>query len=104
LFLVASFGALAVLVYGVPQAELSQPLICWADMLFLQRLLFRYAFYPHFTLAQWCYHINDPEVHNQGYLFIVFLILSRAILLLVVALFINNLSGHPQRHYPRYWL
>ncbi|MFT7455202.1 MAG: hypothetical protein ACI892_000339, partial [Marinobacter maritimus] len=58
LFLVASFGALAVLVYGVPQAELSQPLICWADMLFLQRLLFRYAFYPHFTLAQWCYHIN----------------------------------------------
>jgi CBS-domain-containing membrane protein len=48
--------------------------------------------------------IGDPEVQSQGYLFIVFPILSSAIILLVVALFINDLSGHPQRHYPRYWL
>lgn len=131
LFLVASFGASAVLLYGAPQAELSQPrnllgghiisaaigvtiykylpfdvtlLAALAVSLSIFAMQFTRTLHPPGGATALIAVIGDPEVHNQGYLFIFFPILSSAIILLVVALFINNLSGHPQRHYPRHWL
>jgi CBS-domain-containing membrane protein len=40
----------------------------------------------------------------MGYMFVVSPIGLGAIILLLVALVINNLSNNPKRHYPQYWL
>lgn len=130
LFLVASFGASAVLLYGAPQAELSQPRNLLGGQIISAAIgVSIYKYFPFdvtllaalaVSLSILCMHltrtlhppggataliavIGDAEVHDQGYFFIVFPILGSAIILLVVALFINNLSANPQRYYPRYW-
>jgi len=130
-FLVAAFGASAVLLYGARQAELSQPrnllgghvisaaigvslykyfpfdvtlLAALAVSLSILGMHFTRTLHPPGGATALIAVIGGAEVHNQGYLFIVFPILSCVIILLIVALFINNLSANPQRHYPRYWL
>ena len=47
--------------------------------------------------------IGSDRIHALGYHYIFFPILCGAIVLLMVALIINNLSTNPQRHYPVYW-
>jgi CBS-domain-containing membrane protein len=131
LFLVASFGASAVLVYGTPQAELAQPRNLLGGHIISAAIgVSIYKYFPFdvtllaalaVSLSIFAMHltrtlhppggataliavIGGAEVHNQGYLFIVFPILSSMIIMLFLALFINNLSANPERHYPRYWL
>lgn len=131
LFLVASFGASAVLIYGTPQAELSQPrnLIgghilsaaigvtiykyCSFDVTLLGALAvslsilamhFTRTLHPPGGATALIAVIGGAEVQDTGYLFVVFPIFAGTLILLIVALFINNLSGNPKRHYPRYWL
>ncbi|HEY5715794.1 MAG TPA: HPP family protein [Psychromonas sp.] len=130
IFLVASFGASAVLIYGAPQAELSQPrnllgghIISAAigvtvykylplDISLLGALAVSFSIlamhltrtlHPPGGATALIAVTGGPEIHKAGYLFVVFPIFAGAMLLLIVALFINNLSGNLKRHYPKYW-
>ena len=127
----ASFGASAVLIYGVPQAELSQPRNLLGGHLISALIgVTVYKFLPFevsllcalaVSLSIFAMHLTrtlhppggataliavtgGAEIHDAGYLFVVFPIFTGSLLLLLVALFINNLSGDLKRHYPKYWL
>jgi CBS domain-containing membrane protein len=132
LFLIGSFGASAVLTYGAPLAEFSQPrnLILGHGISALVGVTV-YKFMPpidgvallsaaavslsilamHMTR---CLHppggataliavIGSDKVHNLGYAYALYPVLLGAIILLIVALLVNNLSSNPKRHYPTYW-
>jgi CBS-domain-containing membrane protein len=47
---------------------------------------------------------GGAEIHHAGYIFVVFSILGGTLRLLIVALFINNLSGNLKLHYPKHWI
>ena len=48
--------------------------------------------------------ISSKEVHHLGYIYVLYPITSGALILLMVALVVNNLSNNTKRHYPKYWL
>lgn len=131
LFLVGSFGASAVLIYGAPQAEFSQPRnLLGGHILSAIIGVSVYKFFPldvallgalavslsivamHFTrtlhppggATALIAVIGSSEVQSTGYLFVLSPIATGATILLLVALFVNNLSSNPKRHYPRYWI
>jgi len=131
LFLVGSFGASAVLVYGAPQAEFSQPrnlmgghILCALTGITVYKYLpfnvellgaiavsvsvvimhFTRTLHPPGGATALIAVIGSAEVHEMGYLFVVYPIASGALILLLVALVVNNLSSDPKRHYPRCWL
>lgn len=130
LFLVGSFGASAVLIYAAPQAEFSQPrnllvghiisgligvsvykylaldvalLAALAVSLSIVAMHFTRSLHPPGGATALIPIIGSPKVHNDGYLFVISPIMISALILLVVALVINNLSSNHDRHYPRYW-
>lgn len=130
LFLVGSFGATAVLLYGAPQAEFSQPrnlvgghifsaVIGVAVNKYLQcdvALLGALAVSLSIVIMHYTRTLHPPggataliavigtsEIHSTGFLYVLSPIGTGAVIMLVVALVINNLSGNPKRHYPRYW-
>ena len=119
---VASFGASAVLIYGVPDAPLSQP----------RNVIFGHTFsavagvaiFMTFGLTWWSPALGTAlalvamlltkTTHPPGGATALFAVLSKAhpsyiltpimvgaVILVVVGLLVNNLS--PNRHYPRYW-
>ena len=130
-FLIGSFGASAVLVYGAPLAEFSQPrnlvgghvvsaivgvtvfMLIGADTLWAGPLAVSLAIVAmHFTRT-----LHPPggataliaitggnKVHSLGYTYVISPVLVGSLLLLLVALLVNNLSTNPKRHYPVYWL
>jgi CBS domain-containing membrane protein len=128
---VGSFGASAVLIYGAPQAEFSQPRNLLGghilsaiigvsvykylplDVALLGALAVSFSIVVmHFTrtlhppggATALIAVIGSAEVQNTGYLFVISPIGTGAIIMLIVALVINNLSSNPKRHYPKYWL
>ncbi len=130
LFLVGSFGASAVLIYAVPQSDLSQPrnligghiisaLIGISLFKFLQvdiTILAALAVSISIVVMHYTLTLHPPggataliavigsqEIHELGYMFVIYPIASGALILLFVALVVNNLSGNSKRHYPRYW-
>lgn len=46
--------------------------------------------------------LGGPVLHEIGYMFIVNTVLG-AVIMLVVAITINNLANYQSMHYPRYW-
>ncbi len=119
---VASFGASAVLIYGVPDAPLSQP----------RNVIFGHSFsavagvitFMMFGLTWWSPALGTAlalvvmlltkTTHPPGGATALFAVLSKAqpsyiltpimvgeIILVIVGLLVNNLS--PNRQYPRYW-
>jgi len=119
---VASFGASAVLIYGVPDAPLSQP----------RNVIFGHTFsaaagvvtFMMFGLTWWSPALGTAlalvvmlltkTTHPPGGATALFAVLSKAqpsyiltpimagaIILVVLGLLVNNLS--PNRQYPRYW-
>jgi CBS domain-containing membrane protein len=48
--------------------------------------------------------IGSSQIHQLGYMFVLSPIALGALVMLLIALFVNNLSNNPKRHYPRYWL
>ena len=131
IFLVGSFGASAVLIYGAPQAEFSQPrnllgghiisaligvsvfkflsldvalLGALAVSLSIVAMHFTGTLHPPGGATALIAVIGGAEVQNMGYFFVVSPIATGAIIMLVVALLVNNLSNDPKRHYPSYWL
>ncbi len=131
LFLVGSFGASAVLIYGAPQAEFSQPrnllgghiisalvgitvykyipldihlLSALAVSLSVVAMHYTSTLHPPGGATALIAVIGSDTVHGLGYLYIVSPIGIGALIMLLIALLINNLSSNPKRHYPRYWL
>jgi CBS domain-containing membrane protein len=130
IFLVGSFGASAVLIYGVPQAELSQPrnligghilsafigitiykyipleisvLSALAVSLSIVVMHFTRTLHPPGGATALIAVIGSSQVHELGYMFVMTPIASGAFILLVIALVVNNMSNNPTRHYPHYW-
>ena len=119
---VASFGASAVLIYGVPDAPLSQP----RNVIFGHTLsaMSGVATFMMFGLTWWSPALGTAlalvvmlltkTTHPPGGATALFAVLSKAhpsyiltpimvgaVILVIIGLLVNNLS--PNRHYPRYW-
>ena len=130
-FLVGSFGAGAVLLYASPQLGFSQPRNLLGGQVFSALVgVTVYTYFPFdisllaplaVSLAIVVMHltrtmhppggataliavIGSSKVHELGYLFVIFPILSSTLVMLIIALIINNISKNPNRHYPRYWI
>lgn len=128
LLLIGSFGATAVLLYGSPSAPFAQPryvigghVICalvgvsfykvLPDPLWLSSALTVSTAIVLMYLTRTTHPpgggtaliavAGSERVHELGYWFVVEPILLGVLLLLIVALVINNLS--PLRRYPNYW-
>ena len=132
LFLIGSFGASAVLVYGAPMAEFSQPrnlLIGHVVSAFVGVTIFQFISNDHYIPRACAFAvataialmhltrslhppggataliaiIGQQRIHQLGFWYVLSPVLTGAVILLIVALVINNLSANPQRHYPKYW-
>ncbi len=124
-FLIGSFGASSVLIYGVIQSPLAQPrnligghvlsafigvTVCklLPDIIWITAPL---AVSASIVLMQITKTLHPPggataliaiigseKIKNLGYTYIFFPVLSGTLILLLVALIFNNMT--PQRHYP----
>jgi CBS-domain-containing membrane protein len=47
--------------------------------------------------------VGGDHLRALGYWYLLFPVLTGSLILLAGALFVNNLSRNPQRHYPVYW-
>jgi len=132
IFLIGSFGASAVLTYGAPLAEFSQPrnlilghvisalvgvtvykfmpavdgialLAAAAVSLSILAMHLTCSLHPPGGATALIAVIGSDKVHNLGYAYTLYPVLAGALILLVVALLVNNLSSNPKRHYPTYW-
>jgi CBS-domain-containing membrane protein len=130
LFIVSAFGASAVLVYGAPMAEFSQPrnligghiisaLIgvlvfqvmgdyieiasALAVSLAIAAMHITRTLHPPGGAGALVAVIGGEQVHALGFNYVISPIFIGAVVLLVLALFVNNMSGNPNRHYPVYW-
>ncbi|HPQ94257.1 MAG: HPP family protein [Thiothrix sp.] len=128
LFLIGSFGATAVLLYGSPAAPFSQPghvlgghflsaLVgitvyrLLPDPLWLSAALAVSLAVPVMYLTHTTHPpggataliavIGGEPVHGLGYGYVLFPVMEGIFIMLFIALLINNLS--PQRRYPNYW-
>jgi CBS-domain-containing membrane protein len=128
-FLIGSFGASAVLVYSAVKSPLAQPrnlvgghvlsglvgVACYqlfgdtiwiaaamAVSLAIVSMLATKTLHPPGGATALIAVIGGAKVHNLGYLYAIVPAGSGAIILLIVALLVNNLSKN--RKYPEYWL
>lgn len=128
LFLIGSFGATAVLLYGSPSAPFSQPRyvigghvlsalvgvtvyqLLPAPVWLASALAVSFAIvlmylskttHPPGGATALIAVIGSDKVHALGYWYVIDPVLEGVLLLLMVALVINNLS--PLRRYPNYW-
>lgn len=132
-YVIGAFGAAAVLVYGAPMAEFSQPrnlvlgnvisaivgvvvarniganghLALPAAIAVSSSVLFMHlarAMHPPGGATALIAVAGGDAIRVLGYWYVLFPVLSGVLVLLVGALVVNNLSRHPHRHYPRYWI
>ncbi len=128
-FLIGSFGASAVLVYGAVKSPLAQPrnlvgghvlsgligVACYqlfgetvwiaaamAVSLAIVTMLVTKTLHPPGGATALIAVIGGTKVHDLGYFYAVVPAGSGAIILLIVALLVNNLAKN--RRYPEYWL
>lgn len=128
LFLVGSFGASAVLLYGLPKSPYAQPrnlilghvlsalvgVTCalmisthpaistaFAVSIALTLMHITNSVHPPGGATALIAVIGSDHIHEMGYWYVLTPIFSGAIIMLVVAVLINNLS--PDRRYPEYW-
>lgn len=130
LFLIGSFGASSVLIYGVINSPLAQPrnligghlisafIGVTAQLLFPQQPIIAAALAVSFSIVamQMTKTLHPPggataliavigsaKVKSLGYLYVLSPILTGVIILLLVALFFNNITNH--RSYPvnKHW-
>lgn len=130
IFLIGSFGASAVLVYGAPMAEFSQPrnlvgghtvsaLVGVAVFMLVKEpelasatavslaiiaMHFTRTLHPPGGATALIAIIGGSKLHALGFLYVLCPVLAGALIMLLVALLVNNLSANPKRHYPVYWL
>lgn len=128
LFLIGSFGASAVLIYGVPKSPYAQPrnlvgghvvsaivgVSCalalqnhpalaasLAVALALALMHLTNTIHPPGGATALIAVIGSERVHELGYWYVLLPVLIGAMIMLLVAVLINNLS--PYRRYPEYW-
>lgn len=131
-FLLGSFGATAVLIYGAPLAEFSQPrnlvvgnavsaavgvtvamhlasptdtalaaaVAVSSSVLFMHVLR---CMHPPGGATALIAVGGGESIRDLGYWYVLFPVLVGSLILLAVALVVNNLSRNPHRHYPVYW-
>lgn len=127
--LIGSFGASAVLIYGAIESPLAQPrnligghllsalvgvacfqflgfdLVLAAPMAVSAAIAVMTAtktLHPPGGATALIAVIGSDSIHNLGYLYALIPALSGALVMLLVALVVNNLA--PTRRYPKYWL
>ena len=126
--IIGSFGASAVLIYGAKKAPLSQPrnligghvlsaivgVACFQYFGTMPILASALAVSLAIALMQLTKTLHPPggataliavigsdSIHNLGYYYAIVPALSGAVVMLIVALLVNNLA--PSRSYPKYW-
>lgn len=129
-FLIGSFGASAVLVFGAPQLDFSQPRNFLGGQIlsaFVGVSIYKYVSLDLLTLAALAVSlsivvmhltrtlhppggataliavIGSDQLHGLGYMFVFTPVLLGSFIMLAVALLVNNLSANERRHYPCYW-
>ena len=129
LFLVGSFGASAILIYGVPKSPYAQPrnligghiisaiigVTCGlllaphpeisaalAVSLALAFMHLTRTIHPPGGATALIAVIGSDQIHQMSYWYVLSPILIGAIIMLLVALLVNNLSSN--RSYPEYWI
>lgn len=128
LFLIGSFGASAVLIYGVPKSPYAQPRnlilghslsaivgvtcsLLLTEHIALSAALavsisivvmhFTKSIHPPGGATALIAVIGSDQIHQLYYWYVLSPILSGVIIMLIVALIVNNLSPH--RRYPEFW-
>lgn len=131
LFLIGSFGASAVLIYGAPMAEFSQPrnLIgghvisaltgVSVHMMLPESLALSSALAVSIAIALMLLtHTSHPpggataliavtggnSIFDLGFKYVLTPVLVGVLIMLLIALIVNNLSSNENRHYPKYWI
>lgn len=131
LFLIGSFGASAVLIYGAPMAEFSQPrnlvgghlvsavvgvtaFVLLGDYALLAAPMavslaivamhFTRTLHPPGGATALIATIGGDRIHSLGYTYVFSPVFLGALVMLFVALLVNNIPANPKRHYPVYWL
>lgn len=131
-FLLGSFGASAVLIYGAPEVHFSQPrnligghVLSAFISVFLVKVLGGFlnlellcalsvalsVLVMHLTLTMHppggatalLYVIGSERIQALGWLYPFTPIALGALMMLVIALVVNNMSNNTKRHYPLYW-
>lgn len=127
-FIIASLGASAVLVYGAVRSPLAQPrnligghvlsalvgVTCWQWLSFEPGLAMAVAVATAIALMHLTRTLHPPggataliavigseQIHAMGYLYVLVPALLGPLVLLVVALIVNNLPAN--RRYPEVW-
>ena len=130
LFLVGSFGASSVLLYGAPQSDFAQPrnligghivsaivgitvykfinlditiLAALAVSLSIIAMQYTCTMHPPGGATALIAVIGSDTIHSLDYMYVLSPIAVGAFILLIIALVVNNLSSNPKRHYPRSW-
>jgi CBS-domain-containing membrane protein len=130
LFLIGSFGASAALLYGAPHSDFAQPrnlvvgqLVAALAGVTAYKLLGAHvglagalAVATTIAILQITNSLHPPagatsliavlgpaQVHRLGYEFVLTPVLAGSLILLAVAVIMNNLSEHSNRHYPSVW-
>uniref|UniRef100_A0A7C5EN78 HPP family protein n=1 Tax=Desulfobacca acetoxidans TaxID=60893 RepID=A0A7C5EN78_9BACT len=129
LLLIGSFGASAVLIYGATKSPLAQPrnligghiisaligVSAWkllhpcpwlaaalAVSVSIAVMHLTKTLHPPGGATALIAVIGGPKVHQLGYLYVLMPVMAGALIMLAVALVVNNLA--PTRRYPEYWL
>jgi CBS-domain-containing membrane protein len=127
--IIGSFGASAVLVYGAIKSPLAQPrnligghvlsglvgVACYqmfgetiwlaaalAVSLAIVSMLATKTLHPPGGATALIFVIGGPKIHSLGFLYAIIPAGAGAVILLIVALVVNNLSKN--RKYPEYWI
>jgi CBS domain-containing membrane protein len=131
LYLIGSFGASAVLIYGAPSADFSQPRnligghlvsafagvsiqqLVAGDIALAGALAVSFAIvgmhitrtlHPPGGATALIAVIGGTRIHALGFSYLFTPVLIGSLIMLVVAVVVNNVSTNPNRQYPRYWL
>ncbi|MDD5156962.1 HPP family protein [Sulfurimonas sp.] len=131
-FLLGSFGASAVLIYGAPEVHFSQPrnligghVLSAFISVFLVKSLGGFlslellcslsvalsVLVMHLTLTMHppggatalLYVIGSEHIQSLGWLYPFTPIALGVFIMLAIALIVNNMSNNTKRHYPLYW-
>lgn len=130
IFLIGSFGASAVLIYGTPHVPYAQPknligghfISALTGVAIIQYLNIPIEFqaalavslsivFMHLTrtihppggATALIAIIGSDQVHDLGFMYAFTPVFSGAFIMLIVALLVNNLRNDEERHYPKCW-
>lgn len=130
IFLIGSFGASAVLIYGTPHVPYAQPrnlvgghlfsaltgvavvqflnipielqaALAVSSSIFLMHLT--RTLHPPGGATALIAVIGSHHIHQLGFAYVLKPVMSGVFILLLVALLVNNLSSDKGRHYPKCW-